>query len=328
MDSKRLMRKALSGGETETVPVAPLVFSYAANLRSLSPREMLSDPTLLANSLADARGLFGYDALVAWFDTTCEAEACGCRLDWSDGTPRVVGEPPVAAGPARDLDPEGIETRGRVPVALEVVKRLNRVAGREVTLLCAVTGPLTLFRHLRGCRHGAASLEDPSSAARTLELAGEIATRMVRLYGELGLDGVIIAEDVSADELMESLPAAAGVYDQLFGIVRYFDSSALFVSRRCPSDGFGLLAEELFCDCIAIGDGAEPASAVLKCREEDIVPAATVPVEALLAGPGDTADEVNRCLREAAGGAFVLTTSWEVPLAAPMESIRAMMNAR
>lgn len=328
MDSKLLMKRALSGGETETVPVAPLVFSYAANLRGLEPREMLSETTLLANSLADAQALFGYDALVTWFDTTLEAEACGCAIDWSDGIPRVAPQPPAEAGPTPGIDPEGIETRGRVPVALEVARRLKKVVGREVTLLGAVTGPLTLFSQVAGSRYGEASLADPAAAARILELAGETATRMVRLYGEVGLDGLIVAEDVSALELMESLPAASGVYDQLFGIMRYFECCALFVSRNCPSDGFGRLTEELLCDCIAIGEGAEPASAVLKCREEDIVPAATVPVEALLAGPDDTADEVDRCLREAAGGAFVLTTSWEVPMAAPMESIRAMVNAR
>lgn len=320
------MKNVFAGEQAGRVPVAPLVFSFAGKIRSLGPREVMSDPTALANSLIDARELFGYDAIVTWFDTTTEAEACGCAVDWSAGTPVVAG--PVGEGAIAGLNPEDIEDRGRVPVAREVAARLVKQVGREVTLLGAVTGPLTLFSQLVGCGFREASGRDAAASDEKMELVGAVATRMVRLYGELGLDGVMIAEDVPGEELLGGLPGALRFYDQLFGLARYFSSAAVFVSRRCPAAEFGRLVEELLPDCIAITEGAEPREAVLKCRDEEVVPAATVPVEALLAGPGRTAEEVRRCLEAGAGGAFLLTTSWEVPAEAPMESVHELVSAR
>jgi len=319
------VRAAFCGEEVDRVPVVPIICGFAGSIRSLGPREVLFNPTPLTNSLVDAQRLFGYDAVVAWFDPTTEAEACGCALDWSGGSAAVASPLPRQA--LAGLDAPALLEKGRIPVAREVAARLVRQVGRELALLGGVTGPLTLFRQLYGCGFGEALRDDEALAGRVMELAAELATHMVRLYGELGIDGVIIAEEAEEEDLRGILGEAGDHYRQLFGNIRYFELRSLLLCRHIGPTCLDELLEELLPDCVALSSGAGMREAVLGCRKMGILPAGAVSESAMLGGPREVEKEARCCREDCAGGPWLLATAWEVPAGAPLEGVRGMVEA-
>ena len=82
--SKDLIRGLFELRDLPKVPFIPWVGSFAAQLEQIQIEIMLSDAGSLSRALINAQKLFGYDAIVAAFDLSLEAEACGCRIDWGD----------------------------------------------------------------------------------------------------------------------------------------------------------------------------------------------------------------------------------------------------
>lgn len=323
MKAKEFLKEVLAGRATGRVPCVPLVFTFCSQLRGLSPREMLSDPTLCANSLQDGYELFGYDAVVTYFDTTLEAEACGCDLDWTGGLPRVASHP-LAEGRARvGVDADSIETGGRVPVAMEVARRLSGILGRDCGLIGTVTGPLTLFRHLVGTSFGEAREGDAREAEELLEVCGTVAGRMARLYGEAGLDAILVAEDVPSSELEGELSGLSAVYDSQWGIARYFDATPLFLAGEYPAGETAAFLDMIGADCVIAGEGPIIDAA----RESGMAFGAGVPA-GILSGPTEQIERtVVETAERSAGGGFFLSTGWEVPPGAPVENLHAFIKA-
>jgi hypothetical protein len=150
---------------------------------------------------------------------------------------------------------------------------------------------------------------------------------MVRLYGELGIDGVIIAEEVEGEDLRGILEEAADHYQQLFGNIRYFELRSFLLCRRIGPAGLGELLEELLPDCVALPGGAGMREAVLGCRELGILPAGAVSESALLKGAREVEREVRGCREDCEGGPWLLATAWGVPAGAPLEGVRGMVEA-
>ena len=75
-------------------------------------QRMYSDPTTLANSLQACQRLFRHDGVVLLYDTTLEAEACGCPLAWPEGRAPTIASPLAGSGAdLATLDPSFHGTR-------------------------------------------------------------------------------------------------------------------------------------------------------------------------------------------------------------------------
>ncbi|MFH1150748.1 MAG: uroporphyrinogen decarboxylase family protein [Actinomycetota bacterium] len=321
MSSKQLFRDSLAGADGGAV--APLVFTYASRIRGLKVREMMSDPTLLANALADALELFDYDAVLASFDLTLEAEALGCEVEWNGSGPAVSGNLPAA----KDLpDAAGIQEKGRLPVAVEVIRRLVAVHGRDRAVMAAITGPLTLFRHLDGRSLSEALAADEDRALDVLDVAGEVVTSMAQLYGDLGLDAVILAEEAVRSETETGLEEVMPVYGSLWDIARYFNQASVFLpGGYAPEQVAGPICTA-GADCVMLWD-AEGLEAAREAAGPGLALGGGVPPGALSADPGEIFGMVERCVKGAGPSGYFVSTGWEVPLGANLESLHAMVAA-
>lgn len=143
MDTGRdRFRKFLDGEPVDRPAFVPLIQGLVARTEGILRQSLTSDPTLWANSLMKAAALFDFDAVVAGYDFSLLAEACGCNISWEDDRPVVCGLP--------DAFNECPEACGSLQHALEATKRVFDTCRKERGCVAALTGPVTLAHQLYG----------------------------------------------------------------------------------------------------------------------------------------------------------------------------------
>lgn len=89
--------------------------------------------------------LLGFNSVNVPFDMTVEAEALGCETLWKD---EPTATPQVKDRHLQDLGKlefgEEVLTRGRFPVVLEAVRRLEKECGETVPVIPFIEGPFTV----------------------------------------------------------------------------------------------------------------------------------------------------------------------------------------
>jgi hypothetical protein len=134
--------KFLSGEPADRPAFVPLIQGLVARTEGILRQTLTHDPTLWANSLMKAAALFDFDAVVAGYDFSLLAEACGCKISWEEDRPVVCGLP--------EAFNENPETCGALQHALEATKRVFDTCRKERGCVAALTGPATLARQLYG----------------------------------------------------------------------------------------------------------------------------------------------------------------------------------
>lgn len=118
----------------------PLVDELAARVQATTYRELTGDPGLWSAGLVQAAELLGADAIVAGFDLTLAAEACGAELDWAAAVPVVRARPQAIA--------QQPLAAPRLAAMLETVRRLRATAHERRGLVAALAGPASLAQQL------------------------------------------------------------------------------------------------------------------------------------------------------------------------------------
>lgn len=169
---------------TEQLPARtlfmPLFFAAAAKVAGLTPEKFYNNPTKISNGLRQLQGPLRCDILACYVDQTLLAEALGATLNWGDGLPQVVSPPP-------QLRPEAIVDQGRVPVMLEVVRRLRAMLRDRVALAVALPGPVTTAGYL------IRPDQEPESSDY-LAAAGGSTLQAARAACEAGADLILLIE--------------------------------------------------------------------------------------------------------------------------------------
>lgn len=141
MSTARQRFEALLAGRSEGRPAwLPLVDELPARVLQSGYRELSTDPGLWSAGLMTAAELLEADAILAGFDPTLVAEACGAELDWSVAPPRVAASPREVG-----LQPLGAP---RLAALLETLRRLSATVRARLGLVAVLTGPGTLARQL------------------------------------------------------------------------------------------------------------------------------------------------------------------------------------
>lgn len=128
----------------------PLIFTLAAKLEDVSPSNFVSNPTKIANSLVAVYQRLRPDGVTCYFDLFLIAEALGCRLDWSTSPPTFERPAREAALKMLRQPPGEAKQHGRLPVALEVVHRLQGTLHTGPALVVGLPGPLRVLQQLLG----------------------------------------------------------------------------------------------------------------------------------------------------------------------------------
>ena len=239
----RELLKAIFEGTAPPRPLfLPVVFSRGARIENLPLRMFLSNPTKITQALRQLRRHLRSDAMSCYFDPYLEIEALGAELDWESGDKPLVrwaSNPAPGELPAGLAAVDEIATRGRIPVAVEVVRRLKAMVRDEVLLTVGISGPLRLATQLSRTERGAHA--GISTAA--LELASEVIAPVAGALVEAGANVVLINENL--DFAVPDSPDLASLLATTINIVRFY--RALPVLLLNPASQYRNLAPQ---DCV------------------------------------------------------------------------------
>jgi hypothetical protein len=242
MNGRLAFRNTLQGRNDGRPPFVPFIYGLAARTANVSLRDMVVDASYYTNALEGVYGLLRHDVIVGNFDTTLESESFGCEVEW----PGEYGAPIVVKGGGLSgLQPEDFMGRGRIPVVMEVIKRLTLSLGRDVAVACALTGPCSFLENMQmlpGDIH-------TGNKGEAIKLLGSFFIKLVRSLCELKIDALFFREDPLgrqfAEELFRNKEAYKALYGTLFNIVRAFNAFPVVVTKHLPlktiKDVHGLL---------------------------------------------------------------------------------------
>lgn len=271
----------------------------------------MRDPTKITNALRSLQGFYGLRGVTCYSDPTLEAEALGCELDWTDYPPQITKRPSIDSITKSRVD--SIVESGRIPIVLEVIKRLNIMLS-DVILLVTITGPLTLARYLSG---------DESSAPdrEILNLAASVTLELTRSFGEAGLDIPLIREEQLQEWTDETIPSLKRIYAPIWNTARFYGMQPILSVKKAETDKIPYLYQ--VADCVTVND-----SHLLSDKSVKRV-AFTLPVDSLADSPEAIRTRLEKDLPESqleTGKIVIATTDEEIPLDIDREALIAGMK--
>ena len=190
-----LVLQALRHEKTDRVPWVPFAGVHAGKLKGYTGEEILKDPDKLLESLLEVNKLYMPDGMPVVFDLQIEAEILGCDLLWSKDNPPSVKSHPLSAEksiPCRCKIPT--RESGRIPMILDVMRRLKVEIGHKTALYGLVCGPFTLASHLRGTNIFMDMIKDSAYVKSLVDYCAEICIQMSDLYIEAGMDVIAVVD--------------------------------------------------------------------------------------------------------------------------------------
>jgi hypothetical protein len=232
----------------------PIVFSSGARVENQPLPAFLANATKICNAQRQLRGVLRTDGYCCYFDRYLEVEALGATVQWgaAEQPPRVCWTQGAESGEMPDdlRSPEEAATAGRIPIAIEVLRRMKAMVRDDSILMAGVTGPFTLAARITQLETGGAwrTREIPESA---VEFAGAVVTRISGAFVEAGADLIMIQEDVLPRLSQERCATWASALEPAFNVIRFYE--ALPVLQLTAGDGFAANSGEILqhrWDCV------------------------------------------------------------------------------
>ncbi len=195
MNGKERVLRVLEHEEADRVPWVPFVGVHAGSLTGYTAEELLKDSNKLYESLMEAHKLYTPDGIPAIFELQIEAEILGCDLVWAEKGPPSVKTHPLAEDktiPCACTIPK--KTDGRIPLVLDVMKRLKESVGDTTALYGLICGPFTLASHLRGNELFMDMILDESYVKKLIEFCTQVCLKMAEYYMEAGMDVIALVD--------------------------------------------------------------------------------------------------------------------------------------
>ena len=230
MNSKIAFRNTLKLMNASRTVFVPFVYGLAAKISQIPLREMVSDATYYAYSIEEAYKLFQYDGIVNNFDSTLEAEALGCELEWSGDymAPRIADFTKLEL---REVNPE---ENNRISILMETTKRIVMSQGRETAIIGTLVGPCSVVKTIIGDE-----LKD-LDIGNVISLVGSLLTKLTKSLCELRVDAVFFREDLKgtdySGELLSYHKLYAGAYTTLFNLIKYYNCYPVLIVKDIELD--------------------------------------------------------------------------------------------
>lgn len=220
MTGKELIYKVLQHEEVPRPAWIPFAGVHAGKLKGYDAREVYQESDKLFESLMEVNKIYSPDGQVMLFDLQLEAEILGCTIKWSKDGPPCVMDNPLAD--SEEIPRRGIsQTDGRMPMVLEVIRRMKKSVGESTALYGLFCGPFTLASHLRGTKLFRDLKKDPDYVEKLMTYATEISLQMCQMYLDEGVD-VIVPVDPVVSQVSPAYFAKYifGFYETIFNFIR------------------------------------------------------------------------------------------------------------
>jgi uroporphyrinogen decarboxylase len=192
-NGKEIVFSSLRHDNTSVIPWIPFAGVHVGTLKGYTAKEVLTDANKLLESLLEANRLYAPDGQPVVFDLQIEAELLGCELLWAEDSPPTVASHPLQTDPQipdYSVDP----AHGRLPLVLDVMRKMKASVGESTALYGLITGPFTLAAHLRGTEIFMDMVDQPEYVKSLLSFANQIAKQMSQLYIEAGMDVIAVVD--------------------------------------------------------------------------------------------------------------------------------------
>ena len=219
MNGKELVFSVFKHEKTERAPWVPFAGVHAGKLKGHDATEVLTDADKLYESLLEAHRLYAPDGMPVVFDLQIEAEILGCELRWTKDNPPSVSKHSLADEakiPCKCKIPT--PESGRLPIILDVMRRVKKEIGNTTALYGLVTGPFTLASHLRGSDIFMDMFDEPDYVRSLVEFCGEVCMKMSEMYIDAGMDIIAVVDplisQISTEHFEDiTAPAFKAVFD-------------------------------------------------------------------------------------------------------------------
>ena len=220
MTGKELIQAAYRHESTPRPPWAPYAGIHAAKFKGYTATEILKDADKLYECLMEVHRLYRPDGQPIAFDLQLEAEVLGCDMIWADDNPPSVTSHPLEA--TNDIPDKFVGPNdGRIPLIMDVTRRMKESVGDTTALFGLFCGPFTLASHLRGTKLFMDMKKNPEQVRKIMDYVTENGLRMVDYYIEAGADIITpvdpLVSQISAKNFREYL---AEPYTRIFEYIR------------------------------------------------------------------------------------------------------------
>lgn len=227
---KDLLFSALRHEKLTTPPWVPFAGVHAGLLCGYTATEVLQDPDKLFQALMEVNRLYTPNGQPVLFDLQVEAEILGCELQWADDCPPSVKSHPLEEDPTVPCECTlPTQQDGRLPMILDVMRRMKAAVGETTALYGLICGPFTLASHLRGNDLFMDMFDDEDFVNELLAFCTEVGKRMAQYYIEAGMDVIAVVDplvsQVSAAHFEDFLSEP---FTQLFDHIRSLNAFSSF----------------------------------------------------------------------------------------------------
>lgn len=227
---KDLLFATLRHEATNAVPWVPFAGVHAGKLVGYDATEVLTDGEKLYKALMEVNKLYKPNGQPVVFDLQIEAEILGCELVWTkDGPPSVKTHPleDTTDIPCKCTVPT--KEDGRLPMVLDVMRRMKASVGDTTALYGLICGPFTLASHLRGNDIFMDMFDDEDYVHNLLDYCTEVGKKICEYYIEAGMDIIAVVDplvsQVSSDHFEEFLSKP---FTELFDHIRNLKAFSSF----------------------------------------------------------------------------------------------------
>jgi uroporphyrinogen decarboxylase len=195
MNGKERVLATLRHEKTDRVAWVPFAGVHAGSLIGKNATEVLTNGDDLFNALMEVKKLYQPDGMPVIFDLQVEAEILGCEMVWADDGPASVKSHPLAETSDMICDcHQPTPESGRIPMILDVMRRMKTSVGDDTALYGLICGPFTLASHLRGNNLFMDMILDEDYVKTLMTFTTTTALKMVDMYIEAGMDIIAVVD--------------------------------------------------------------------------------------------------------------------------------------
>lgn len=281
MSSKQALINMFRHEPSEIVPWVPFAGVHAGKLKGYSGQQILTDEDKLLESLLEVHKVYDPDGMPITFDLQIEAEILDCEIVWAaDAPPSVVGHPLKSnlSIPARIPQPSD----GRLPLVLNVMKKVKEKIGDETALYGLVTGPLTLATHLRGTGLFMDMYDHPDYVHQLLAYCTKVATAVSSYYLDSGMDVIALVDPVVSQVSPRMFTRLLhDPFAQVFNYIRSQDAFSSFFVCGDATKNIKAMCKTAP-DCISIDENIDMVTSKAITDEYNITIAGNIPLSTIM----------------------------------------------
>lgn len=195
MTGKELLFKVLRHEETERPAWVPMAGVHAGYLKGYAADEVYQNADKLVESLLQVEQTYSPDGLILLFDLQLEAEILGCTIKWEkNGPPSVRSHPLESSIEIPDI--KITRDSGRIPLLIDVTRRVKKAVGDKVALYGLFCGPYTLASHLRGTNFFRDARQHPEFVKELMAYVTDLGLQLSDIYIDEGVDVIVPTDPV------------------------------------------------------------------------------------------------------------------------------------